>query len=169
MKPLTTHRSGQSQLSTQNILKIHVTHFRNPVAFGFVIFLQESWMNKTCTGSQEVQQLWQTEAILQHKKNHRALLSSFSRISLTFSSSLIFLSNKNACDFGPSSEPRMMSSSFFGVLIVGQSFRRDAKIVDHRFSVMSPKKQISHFVGLNLGPSVFSASTIFSRSFKTVL
>ena len=36
--------------------------------FGFVIFLQERWMIKTCTGSQEVQQLWQTEAIFQHKK-----------------------------------------------------------------------------------------------------
>ena len=38
------------------------------VAHGFVIFLQESWMIKTYTGSQEVQQLWQTEAIFQHKK-----------------------------------------------------------------------------------------------------
>ena len=34
----------------------------------FFIVFQESWMNKTSTGSQEVQQLWQTEAIFQHKK-----------------------------------------------------------------------------------------------------
>ena len=32
-------------------------------------FFQENWMNKTCTGSQEVQQFWQTEAIFQHKKS----------------------------------------------------------------------------------------------------
>ena len=32
------------------------------------MFLQESWMIKTCTGSQEVRQLWQIEAVFQHKK-----------------------------------------------------------------------------------------------------
>ena len=42
--------------------------FGKPVAYGFVIFFQENWMIKTCTGSQEVQQLWLTEAIFQHKK-----------------------------------------------------------------------------------------------------
>ena len=60
---------------------------------------------------------------------------------LTFFSSLIFFSNKSACDFGPSGEPRMISSYFFGVLIPGQSFWKDAKIVDRRFSVMSPEKR----------------------------
>ena len=37
-------------------------------AYGFVILDQESWMIKTSTGSQEVQQLYQTEAIFQHEK-----------------------------------------------------------------------------------------------------
>ena len=34
----------------------------------FCHVFQESWMIKTCSGSQEVQQLWQTEVIFQHKK-----------------------------------------------------------------------------------------------------
>ena len=38
---------------------VQITHFGKPVAQGFVVFLQESWMVETCTGSQEVQQLWQ--------------------------------------------------------------------------------------------------------------
>ena len=59
---------NQSQLSNRNIVEVHVTHFGKPVAHGFVVFLQESWMIKTCTGSQEEQQLWQTVANLQHKK-----------------------------------------------------------------------------------------------------
>ena len=62
----------QSQLSTRNIVEVHVTHFGKSVAF--VIFLQESCMIKTCTGSREVQQLWQTEAIFQHMKNRSAHL-----------------------------------------------------------------------------------------------
>ena len=33
-----------------------------------VILLQKNWLNKTCIGSQEVQQLWQTEADFQRKK-----------------------------------------------------------------------------------------------------
>ena len=45
--------------------QLNVTHFGKPVAYGFTIFSRESWMINTCTGSQEVQQLWQTEAILQ--------------------------------------------------------------------------------------------------------
>ena len=69
MKPKTTHFSGQSQLSIRNNAEVNVTHFGKPVAHGFVIFFQESWMIKTRTGSQEVQQLWQTEAIFQHKKS----------------------------------------------------------------------------------------------------
>ena len=48
--------------------QIHVTHFGKAVAYGFVMLSQESWMIKTCTGCQEVQQLWQTEAIFQHIK-----------------------------------------------------------------------------------------------------
>ena len=49
----------------------------------------------------------------------------------------------SACDFGPSGEPRMISSSFFGVLIPGQSFWKDAKIVDWRFPVMSQGKKFA--------------------------
>ena len=30
----------------------------------FCHFFQENWVNKTCTGSQEVQQFWHTEAFL---------------------------------------------------------------------------------------------------------
>ena len=59
----------------------------------------------------------------------------------------------------------MISSSFFGVLIPGQSFWKDAKIVDCRFSVMSPRKNLSHFVAAILSPSVFSASTIHHLKF----
>ena len=55
-------------------------------------------------------------------------------ISSVFSGIIIFFSNKYACDFGP----RMISSSFFGVLF--QIVWKDAKIVDCRFSVMSPRK-----------------------------
>ena len=62
------HFSGQSKLSTRNIVDVHITHFGKPVAYRFVILFHESWMIKTCTGSQEVQQLLQTEAIFQHKK-----------------------------------------------------------------------------------------------------
>ena len=53
----------------------------------------------------------------------------------------------------------MISSSLFGVLIPGQSFWKDANIVERRFSVMSPGKKVSHIVGLFLSPSVLSAST----------
>ena len=38
------------------------------MSFCFVILFQGSWMNKTPTGSEEVQQSWQTEAIFQHKE-----------------------------------------------------------------------------------------------------
>ena len=54
---------------TRNIVEVHDRHFGKPVAHGFVIFLQESWMVKTRTGSQEVQQLWQTKTIFQHEKH----------------------------------------------------------------------------------------------------
>ena len=74
--------------------------------------------------------------------------SSFSTIPLTFSSSLIFFSNESACDFGPSGEPRLISSSFFGVLIPYQSLWKDAENVDRRFSVMSPGKKLT-FRGFN--------------------
>ena len=30
---------------------VQVTHFGKPVAQGFVVFLQESWTIKTCTGA----------------------------------------------------------------------------------------------------------------------
>ena len=53
-------------MSTQNIVEVHVTHFGKPVAYGFVIPFQESWRIKTVTGSQELQQLGQTEALFQH-------------------------------------------------------------------------------------------------------
>ena len=49
----------------------------------------------------------------------------------------------SACDFGPSGEPRKISSSSVGVLIPGQSFWKDAKIVDRHFSVMSPGKNFT--------------------------
>ena len=104
----------------------------------------------SCTGSQEVQQLWQTDAFFNIKKPSYA--SSFSTIPLTISSSLIIFFNNSACDFVPSGEPRKITSSFFGVLIPGQSFWKDAKIVDRRFSVMSPRKKL-HFLGLILSPS----------------
>ena len=68
MNTKTTHFSGQSQLSTQNIVKVHVTHFGEPVTYRFVILFQESWIIKAYTGSLEVQQFWQTEAIFQHEK-----------------------------------------------------------------------------------------------------
>ena len=55
-------------MSTRNIVEVHVTHFGKPVAYGFVVIFEESWVIKTCTESQEVQQLWQTKAIFQHKK-----------------------------------------------------------------------------------------------------
>ena len=104
------------------------------------VLFQENWMIKTCTGYQEVQQLWQTEAIFQHKKTIVRIY--FFNNPIIVSSSLIFFSNKSACDFRPSGELRMISSSFFGVLIPAQSFRKDAEIVDRRFSVMSPRKTI---------------------------
>ena len=56
------------QLSTRNYIEVCVTHFGEPVAYGFVILFQNSWMIKTCTCFQEVQHLWQTEAIFKHKK-----------------------------------------------------------------------------------------------------
>ena len=45
--------------------------------------------------------------------------SCFSTIPLAYSSLLIFFSKRSACNFGPSGEPRMISSYFFGVLITG--------------------------------------------------
>ena len=71
--------------------------------------------------------------------------SSFSTTPLTFSSSLIFFGNKSARDFGPSGEPRMISSSYFGVLIPEESFRKDAKIVDCRFSGFGQKDRFTNF------------------------
>ena len=44
------------------------THFGKPLAYGFVILFLYSWINETRTGSRKGQQLWQTEAIFQHKK-----------------------------------------------------------------------------------------------------
>ena len=48
-------------------VEVHVTHFEMPVAYGFVMLFQESWVIKTCTDSQEVQ-FWQTEAFFNIKK-----------------------------------------------------------------------------------------------------
>ena len=50
------------QLRTRNNVEVQVRHFGKPVEYRFVILFQESWMIKLFTGSQEVQQLWQTEA-----------------------------------------------------------------------------------------------------------
>ena len=52
--------------STRNIVEIHVTHLGKPIGYGFVVRFQRNWMIKTCISSQEVQQLWQTDAIFQH-------------------------------------------------------------------------------------------------------
>ena len=41
---------------------------RKPVAYVFVMFFQENWMIKACTGSQEVQYFWLAGAVFQHKK-----------------------------------------------------------------------------------------------------
>ena len=69
MKP----QDHQSLLSTRNIVEVHVTHFGKSVEHGFVIFLQESWMIKTCTGSQEVQQLGKLKQFF-NINNHNAHL-----------------------------------------------------------------------------------------------
>ena len=53
MKP----QDHQFQLSYRNFAEVHVTHFGKPVACGFVILFQESWMIEQSTGSQEVEQL----------------------------------------------------------------------------------------------------------------
>ena len=67
----------------------------------------------------------------------------------------------SACDFGPSGEPRMISSSFFSALIPGQSFWKDAKTVDRRFSVMSPGKNFT-FRGFNFeSQRSFSFNNLF--------
>ena len=51
----------------RNIVEVHNTHFGKPSRTIFFLF-QKSWMFKTCTGSQEKQQFWQTEAIFRHTK-----------------------------------------------------------------------------------------------------
>ena len=47
-------------------------------------------------------------------------------------------------------------------MIPWQSFWKNAKNIERRFSVMSQRKQYLQFVGLILSPRVFSPSTIFS-------
>ena len=68
MKPQDHPSQRAEPAESSKYCRIHVTHFGKPVAYGFVIFFQENWMIKTCTGSQEVRLLWQTEAMFQHKK-----------------------------------------------------------------------------------------------------
>ena len=68
MKPQNPPFQRASQRSIRNIVEIFVTHFGKPVACGFVILFQRSWMIKTCTGSQDVKQRWQIEAIFQYEK-----------------------------------------------------------------------------------------------------
>ena len=97
MKPKITHFNGQSQLSTGNAVDNHVTHFEKPVAYDFNILFQQSWMNKTHTGSQEVQHFWQTEANFQHKKTLCA--SSVSTIQLIFFQFISFLFQKVSLRF----------------------------------------------------------------------
>ena len=84
--------------------------------------------------------------------------SNFSTLQLTFSGSIVFSSNKPACDLGPSREPRMIRSPFVSVLIPRQILWKDAEIVDRRDVT---KKKNFAFRGFNLSLSVFSASTIF--------
>ena len=98
MKPQ-AHFSVQIQLSTQNIVEVHVTHFGKHFAYVFVILFQESWMNKTCTGSQGVD-FGRLKQVFNIKKIIMPIL--FSTVPLTFYSSIIIFSNKSACDFGPS-------------------------------------------------------------------
>ena len=85
-------------------------------------------MFKIRTGPQKEQQLWHTESIF---------------------------NIKSACEVGPSGEPRRISSSFLGVLFPGQSFWKNTKVVDRRFSVLSPKKLA--FLGFNYESQRFSA------------
>ena len=140
----------------------HVTlHTLESPSRTVLILFQESWMIKTCPNCQEVQQFWQTEAIFQTKETMMSL--HFYNLFNNFSSYKVF-SNTSAYDFGPSGVPRMIISSFVAVL----SFREIADSVDSRFSVMSPRKEIT-FMGLILSPSVCSASTVFLRSCGTVL
>ena len=62
---------------------------------------------------------------------------------VSISSSMISFSDKCACDLEPSGEPGLKISSFVAVLIPGQIFWKDAKIVDRRFPVMSPRKEFA--------------------------
>ena len=118
-------------------------------------------MIKRCTGSQDVQQPWQTEAIFQHNRTQYAC---FSTIPLTFSSSIIVSRRIFLCTFGPSGDSRMIISCFFSALIPKflerQSFEKVAKFVDYRFSAMSPRKKIC-IVGLILRPCAFPLQQFF--------
>ena len=60
----------------------------------------------------------------------------------------------------------MISSSFFGVLF--QIFWKDAEFADFCFSVMSPRKKL-WIRRCKFESQLFSASTFFLRSFKTIL
>ena len=68
----------------------------------------------------------------------------------------------------PSGEPRILSSSFVGILIPGQIFWKDAKIVDRRFSRMLPmRKNVSR--GFIFESKRCFRFNHFLRSFRTDL
>ena len=87
-------------------------------------------MNKTCTGSQEVQQFWQNEAVYQPLRTS----SSFSKIPYTSSVYCFPSPISLLLEFGNSGNLRKISSFFVGVLDLG--FLKDAKIDDCRYSVV---------------------------------
>ena len=99
-----------NQLRTRSFVKIHNTHSRKSVAYDFVILSQESWMIKTCTGSQEVQKLWQTEAIFQHKNT--IMSNQLFNDSFIFFQFINFIFQQICLRFFPSGEPRIVKSSF---------------------------------------------------------
>ena len=110
------------------------------MAYSFVKLFQGSWMIET--GSQE--QLWETEAIF---KNEKITMDIQYFNNSIFCCSLIFFSNKSACDFGPSGESRMNSSSFVGILIPCRFFGKLLKL--------SIRMVVSHIYGLYRYISLF--------------
>ena len=80
---------------------------------------------ETSTGSQEVQQNWQTDAISQHREhNEHPIFHDFK----TFLHFIFFLSKETACNLGPSGEQRTISSIFVGVVIRGKFFAKLLKL-----------------------------------------
>ena len=99
------------------------------------------------------QAIWSIETILKKHSNFGSLTRFFSlktifRIQFfknptSFSQPNILFSNESACDFGPSGEPIMISSSFVGVLILGNIFKGMVKLSDLKH-FLSPKNLYHH-------------------------